>query len=358
MTVRPTAAVLIFGLVLAAPGGVIAQSVAPDRAATLRALCLDTSGSETDVVIDSCSRWISSGTLTTDDLVQAYHARGFAYERSENFDNAVADLSRRMDLLPPDAALLRERAKLQVFDAAIADLKEAIRLAPDDPENYLARGLLFRSRAFTRDEGGAWDWNADGAWVVKGVWDEAYVAAALNDFAETIRTAPETGAAYRLAAEAYRWRGELFDAMGDREKAIPDYSRAMALGESSRERRAQAYLRLGNFAQAKADLDVLLRLSPRSGLFQTWRGDAHAGLGEHALAIQDFDSALDFIDRYEPIERYESQPQSSDMALSVQRTPGIDRIALLNSRARSHQALGQTAAAEADLEQVRLLTRP
>ena len=37
MTVRPTAAVLIFGLVLAAPGGVIAQSVAPDRAATVGA---------------------------------------------------------------------------------------------------------------------------------------------------------------------------------------------------------------------------------------------------------------------------------------------------------------------------------
>lgn len=357
MTVRPTEAVLIFGLVMAAAGGAIAQSAVQDPA-NLQALCLDTPGSETDVVIDSCSRWISSGALTSDDLVQAYHARGFAYELAENFNEAIADLTRRMELLPPDAALLRERAKLQLFDAAIADLSEAIRLAPDDPENYLARGRLFGSRAFTRDEGETWHWNVDGASVPKGVWDEAYVVAALNDYSDTIRAAPETGAAYRLAGEAYRQRAELFDAMGDREKAIPDYSKAMALGAGSRDRRALAYLRLGNFAQAKADLDVLLGLYPRSGLFQTLRGNAHAGLGEHALAIQDFDSALGFLDSYDAIERYETQPQSSDMAPSVQRTSRIDRIALLNSRARSYQALGQTAAAEADLEQVRLLTRP
>ena len=356
MTVRPTAAVLIFGLVLAAAGGAIAQSAVQDPAA-LRALCLDTPGSETDVVIESCSRWISSGAPTPDDLVQAYQARGFAYELAENFDEAIADLTRRMDLLPPDAALLRERADLQLFDAAIADLREAIRVAPLDPKNYLARARRFHRQAFTRDESGAWDWNVDEASVPQGVWDEAYVVAALNDYADTIRAAPETGAAYRSAGEAYRGRAELFDAMGDREKAIPDYSKAMALGAGSRDRRALAYLRLGNFAQAKADFDVLLDLYPGSDLFQAWRGDAHAGLGEHALAIQDFDNALRFLDSYDA-ERHETQPQSSDMAPSVQRTSRIDRIALLNSRARSYQALGQTAAAEADLEQVRVLTRP
>lgn len=337
MATKLTAAGLTLGLVLAAAGGALAQTVSPDEAG-LRALCLDEHpfGRTDDVVIDSCTRLIATGTLNPADLAKAYEARGLAYEWSRNFEEAVADLTRLMHLGPPDAALFRQRAEIHNrsgdFDAAIADAGEAIRLAPDDPVGYLTRASFFKGAAFVQDEDVASDWNADGVWVYEGVWDEALVAAVLSDYAEAIRLAPRR-------ADAYEARAMLFDAMGDRAAAIPDYDQALRYGfdRGNRKRRALAHLRLGSFALAKADLDILLRNLrpydfPMSAMFHVWRAEAHAGLGEHALAIQDLDEAL---------------------RLDMFRPGG--RIAALNSRARSYQALGQTAAAETDLEQARLL---
>ncbi len=98
-------------------------------------------------------RAIDSGGLETESLALALNNRGVVYAELGDFDRAIADYGRALELRPGDAKTIRNlriahtrrglaAARLGDPDRAIADLGRAIELEPGHPTAYLRRGEL------------------------------------------------------------------------------------------------------------------------------------------------------------------------------------------------------------------------
>jgi tetratricopeptide (TPR) repeat protein len=115
--------------------------------------------------IDACTRLIDSGTLGRDDLENAYVHRGFAYGYMGKDEEAVLDFTRAIQILPADPDPYMERATHLAaiavgfkasdraadarvnFNTAIADLSRAIQLTESDAQRraiaYCKRSLVY-----------------------------------------------------------------------------------------------------------------------------------------------------------------------------------------------------------------------
>ena len=137
--------------------------------------------------------------IEKDAKVRASLLYGRAYGAVEEFryDDALADLTAALDLVPETVAYLRERAYVQVelsnFDLAIADLDRASRLTPDDP-------LIFRERAYARHFHG----DLQGAY---------------EDRAREVELTPDAAGAILSRADAALWLGRFDDARADVKRA-------------------------------------------------------------------------------------------------------------------------------------------
>lgn len=80
---------------------------------------------------------IDSGVLQPDNLFNAYLARGSAYERLGQCNNAIPDFTAAAGVMPQDARPYAQRgnchATLKQIPQAIADLKQAVALDPAEP---------------------------------------------------------------------------------------------------------------------------------------------------------------------------------------------------------------------------------
>ncbi len=76
-----------------------------------------------------------------------YYWRGFCFYEKEDFDNAISDFSKAIELDPNDANIYYWRGicfyDKEDFDNAISDFSKAIELNPSDPEHYYWRGRSF-----------------------------------------------------------------------------------------------------------------------------------------------------------------------------------------------------------------------
>lgn len=87
---------------------------------------------------------LAAGNLSSALRAQAHHLRGVILARFDRHNDAVADYTQALRIVPDIAWALANRglsyAKLRQFDAAIADFDAAIGLMPDRAEVYLQRG--------------------------------------------------------------------------------------------------------------------------------------------------------------------------------------------------------------------------
>jgi tetratricopeptide (TPR) repeat protein len=109
------------------------------------------------------------------------------------------------------------------FAAAIADFSEAIRLAPEDPAAYIQRGYAHHERR-----------EADRA---------------IEDFTTAISLKPDSGRAYFARALVHRRRGDFASALADATAAIEHNPRS----DASLNLRAAIHHQMGDFAAALAD---------------------------------------------------------------------------------------------------------
>jgi tetratricopeptide (TPR) repeat protein len=87
-----------------------------------------------DVAIAACTRAIASGQYTTQDVATLYTSRGNEYAYKGQYDRAIEDLDRAIQLDPQNVVAFYDRgiaygAKGQ-RDRAIQDFDQAIRLDP------------------------------------------------------------------------------------------------------------------------------------------------------------------------------------------------------------------------------------
>ena len=160
-------------------------------------------------------------------IKQAYHDRALAHLNNEQYDDAIADYSKIIELNPNSAHSYSGRGAAYYFknnyDCAIADYTKAIELNPIFEEAYCGLG-----------------------WAYLNQGDHDY---AIVNLTKAIELNPDF-------AQAYHRRAYTYYSMDDYARAIPDYTKAIELNPNlahSYSGRGAAYAKIGNHAQKKED---------------------------------------------------------------------------------------------------------
>lgn len=185
-------------------GPIIASLVASPQAEAQRSPVWAACANEADssqMQIGACTIIILEGNQTRKDLASAYNSRGNAYDREGDYDRAIADFTKAIELDAKDAAAYNNRGISYRHegedDRAIADYTKAIELDPQYANAYVNRGNAFEAK---RDH-----------------------SRAIADYSKAIEINP------RLPA-AYSGRGNVFELMGELDQAAADRRKAMEFG--------------------------------------------------------------------------------------------------------------------------------
>jgi tetratricopeptide (TPR) repeat protein len=293
----------------------------------------DCRGNDFKLAVQACTATLRDGALSGADLAMAYGDRGFAYERLDQLDKAIADFDAAIRLKPDYALAFGGRGLAYDnkgdTDRAIADYSQALRLKPDLTEAlnnrakvYFDRGDLTKAMAdFSQairlrpDFFIAFDGRAN----VYAKRDEPLKA--IVDYTEALRLRPDY-------ANALNGRGAAYSDMGDYGRAIADYIRAVGLQPDFADgfnNLANAYDRLGDYDRAIVNYDRAIAIEPNNANAFNGRGNAYQDKGDYAHAIADYGRAI-----------------SLDPRAAVS----------LNNRGSAFSSLGDYTRAVADFDQV------
>jgi tetratricopeptide (TPR) repeat protein/serine/threonine protein kinase len=263
------------------------------------------------------------------DYTDTWCNRGSAYRESRQYDKAIADFCRAIELKPDFAAGWFGRgavhADMGQRDKAIADYSRAIELKPDYAPGWYMRGSV----------------HAD-----MGQYDKA-----LGDFSKAIELEPDE-------AKAWYNRGRFYANLDQFDKAVADYTKAIELKPDyawAWNNRANAYAKLRQEDKALADYTRAIEL--RSDHFHAWfnRGRSYDSLGQPEKAIADYTKAIELkLDFSEALFRrgmaYAKLHQDDKAIADYTRVIGLkpDEVEALVNRGAAYADLRQYDKAVAD----------
>ncbi len=151
---------------------------------------------------------------------------GIAYEQAGQFQSAIAEYDKALQIDPKLATILCRRGharhNIGDYDRAIADFSKAIAIAPKDASPLLARGAAFEAKSMLKQ--------------------------AFDDYSRAIK-ATKAGIAYFARGTAHLRSGDFAPAIDDLTAAIKKQPSLIAAYQN----RAVAYGRSGEQARADAD---------------------------------------------------------------------------------------------------------
>ena len=219
-----------------------------------------------DAAIQHCTQAIDSGELLDINLAVTFTNRGLAYEQKGDYDRAIEDHTRAINLAPNLAPVFANRgsaySRKGQQDRAIEDYNHAVRLDPDNAEIINERGLLYS---------------------IKGDYDRA-----IKDHELAIQLDPDLSL-------AFAGRGYTYHRKGDYDRSIRDYNEAIRLGQKDMQvflNRGHAYYRKGNYPQAIEDFDKAIQLEPGNPQAFLYRGNTYSRQGNYERAIQDYNEVI------------------------------------------------------------------
>jgi tetratricopeptide (TPR) repeat protein len=197
---------------------------------------------------------------------EAYFNRGLEYYNNGDFDQAISEYNKVIQLVPNNSNPYYNRGLAYAgkgdLDPAISDYDKAIQLNPDFIEAYINRGNAYND---------------------KGDLDQA-----ISDFDQAIHLNPDFAMAYYNRGNAYR-------DMGDLDHAISDFDQFIQINPNSAEgynNRGRVYKNKGELDHAISDYDHAIQLNPDYAVAYYNRGNAYREKGELDHAISDFDQAI------------------------------------------------------------------
>jgi lipoprotein NlpI len=202
----------------------------------------------------ACTAIIHSGTEKNQNLAAALSNRCAGYAGKGDFDSALADCSRAINLNPNFVPALVNRAGIEGakgdYDRALRDYSAAIWLKPG-----LAKAFVGRASIYAK----------------KGDNDRA-----LDDYNQGIRLDP-------TLAQAFAGRASFYEERGEHDRAIQDYDQAIRLDPQSPSllrNRGRARFYLGEFASASDDFRNAVRFAPDYPYAPIWLYLAQNRAGE------------------------------------------------------------------------------
>jgi len=216
------------------------------------------------------------------------HHRGVSHAMSSDYDKALADFNRVIELRPTYGKEYFNRAEIHYakgdFARAIADYDQAIRTGYTDSVVYTRRGTAY--------------------------FKQENVARALTDYNQAIARNP-------LDYEAFTFRGDAYAASGNHAQAVRDYQRAMTLNDRyARAYFSAAWLRATCPDPRYRDAETALRsarraieLEPENYRYLECLAAAQARAGQFDQAIATQKKAIEVIpkDEKEALETAQSR---------------------------------------------------
>jgi serine/threonine protein kinase/regulator of sirC expression with transglutaminase-like and TPR domain len=199
-------------------------------------------------------------------MASDYNNRGLTYHNLQQYEAALVEYNRAIDLDPTIALVYNNRGAthraLKEYRAALADYSRAIELDPTDAQAYSNRGATYA--------------------------ELRQYPAAMADFARALEQGP-------TFAQAFHNRGLAYAELGQYEAALADYSRALDADPTYVDayyNRANAYAELGQHEAALADYDRALAVDPTYAPAYLNRGVTYVELQQHEAALADYNRAL------------------------------------------------------------------
>ncbi|NQE05854.1 Photosystem I assembly protein Ycf3 [ANME-1 cluster archaeon GoMg1] len=234
-------------------------------------------------------------------LAVAYNNRGFAYHELKQYERAIEDHNKAIELNPNLSMAYNNRGivygELEQHERAIEDYNKAIEVNPKYVEAYNNRGIAYRElKQYERaieDYNKAIEVNPKYAMVYnnRGV---AYgglkqYEKAIEDFSKVIELNPKY-------AGAYYNRGVAYGKIKQYESAIEDYNKAIDLNPKDADaynNRGNAYGKIKEHESAIEDYNKAIELNPKDAGAYNNRGLAYGGLKQYEKAIEDFSKAIE-----------------------------------------------------------------
>ncbi len=226
---------------------------------------------------------------------RAYTNRAIGYGAQGEYDLAIADCNRAIEMMPERAEPYNNRAAAYAAKGnagqALADYARALEINPRSGHAYAERGSLYSqlgepARAvedFTR----AIPLLYDPTPALKGRAEAWY---ALGEYMRAIEDCQSALALNPRMAEAYAVRANARLALGDRDRAMADYTRAIELEPNlvtAWNNRGAMFLQAGEYARAVADFTEAISRMPTYAEALANRAAAYYHLQEHEKARAD-----------------------------------------------------------------------
>ena len=219
--------------------------------------------------------WNDTISKYPDEITKSYANRGIAFTFAGQWNEAVADFTKVIEIDPKDAWGYADRGEayqhLNQWQQSIDDFTQAIAIDSARQETYAGRGL---------------------AYGVLGQYDKA-----IQDLSVAIRIDPKY-------IKGYSNRGVTYSTLGQSDKAIEDFSRAIELDSTFPEaymNRSIAYGKMSSWNEAIMDGQKASRLSPDNAGVYTKLGYYYLGEGDLATAEEQFKKAVNLdVTKFDP----------------------------------------------------------
>lgn len=253
---------------------VIAMAAAVSRpaAADDRQDCLNGSKETAAATIAACTRAIESGDYDDQGLSNLYHARGYSWSwtsLADRVDRALNDYNEAIRLEPKAAGSLLNRSRIynqrHDYDRAIADVNRAFESGLSDYGKRVGYG------------------ERGDAYQAKGDNDRA-----IADYTDSLELDANNNVALTARGNAYYGKGDLDRAIADYDQVIardPKYAVAYY-------NRSLAYRAKGDLDRVIADCSQAIALYPRYRDAYYNRGYAYQAKGDIDRAIADYDQMI------------------------------------------------------------------
>ena len=203
---------------------------------------------------------VGNPNLTKAELAEQYLQRGNAYFNLKEYESAIEDYEKTIELNPENVAAYFNRGILYFeqgkYELAIKDYEKAIQLNPDF-KTYNNRGVSYSTL---------------------GKYNLA-----IQDYTKSIELNPED-------VFAYGNRGKIYDELEKNDLAIQDYTKAIELNSYSDElyfNRGNVYYELENYDLAIQDYTKSIELNPDNASTYYNRGIVYSKLEKYKLSIRD-----------------------------------------------------------------------
>jgi serine/threonine protein kinase/regulator of sirC expression with transglutaminase-like and TPR domain len=238
---------------------------------------------------------VEKKTYTMQDS-RTYNRRGLAHVNMRNYEQAIYDYSKAIELDRHYAEAYNNRSAAHLmmdnYAKAMLDCNWTLELAPHFVSAYINLGIahtgLRQYQQALKDYARALEIDPNNlyAFYNRGntrIWMRDFEGA-IEDFNTTIRLDPEFVAAYVN-------RGVAYTELREYEPALTNYSEAIELNPNyvyAFFNRANLYREMGQYAEAIADYNKVTDLNPQHYYAYENRGDCYAALGQDTQATADY----------------------------------------------------------------------